>query len=309
MARGVTGRPEPMQSVERAITVLEYLAAGGQPSGPSEISRALELSKPAVIRILQTWLALGYVEHVGRQYELGWKILTLANARSEAHELHTAARSLMAWLNAESGETIHLAVRRDAEVVYIDKIDGSRRIRVTGDVGRSAPLYATASGKAILANLPAEIAEELITRPVEALTEFTITDIDQLRKDLARTRVRQYSVNHGEWHEQVGGVGAAIFGRDGNVEAALSILYPMAETTPARVALLGELVRSAAERVSRQRGWGGSLGLAPMSGPDGTPVPVPGAGRGTPARESGPADPVTKSRQGGPAGGKVQLAD
>lgn len=259
-----------MQAVTRAMSVLEYLASRPDPCGPSEISRSLDLSKPSVLRLLRTWQSLGYVERIDGLYEVGWKILVLANARSESQELHRAARRHLAWLNEQSGETVHLAVLRDMQIIYLDKIEGSRSIRVHGDIGRGGPSYATASGKAILANLSGTAVDKAIGRPIRAWTPVTITNMALLQRELADTRERGYSINRGEWHEQIGGVGAAVFGRDGSVVGGLSILFPMSEAEPSRVTTLGELVRTASERLSIERGWAGSLKLDVSGGDDGS---------------------------------------
>jgi DNA-binding IclR family transcriptional regulator len=248
-------QPELMQGVQRAVAILEFLAAQPGPTGPSAISRGVGLSKPTVVRALRTWQSLGYVKRHAGSYELGWRIFTLVGARGQAQEVHAAAKRYLAILNAESGETVHLAVLSDFKLTYVDKLDGRRSIRVFGEIGRAAPLHATATGKALLAYGSPEFVEQLIARSLESYTSLTKSDPAELNRDLQETRERGYSINHGEWHVDVGGVGAPIFNYAGETEAAFGISFPIAASDDSRIRELGELVRGVAQQLSQERGW------------------------------------------------------
>lgn len=256
---GEPARPqEMMQGVQRAIAILEFLAAQESPSGLSEIARNVGLSKPTVLRALRTWQSLGYVRGDSGSYELGWKIFTLTNARGQAQDVQTAAKRYLAHLNEESGETVHLAVLSDFTTTYVDKLDGRRNIRVFDEIGRTAPLHATATGKALLAYAGQDYFDRFTARELEAWTSLTMVDVAQLTKDLEETRARGYSINRGEWHADVGGVGSPIFNHTGETVAAFGISYPVAACGEARTEELGKLVRDAANQLSRERGWLGS---------------------------------------------------
>jgi DNA-binding IclR family transcriptional regulator len=244
-----------MQGVQRAVAILEFLAAQDTPSGPSEIARSVGLSKPTVVRVLRTWQMLGYVSGNNGSYELGWKIYTLTNARSQAGEIQTAAKRYLTSLNEQSGETVHLAVVSELCVTYVDKLDGRRNIRVHGEIGRTAPIHATGTGKAILAYASQELLDQVLAQPLEAWTPRTKSTADELMSDLEATRLRGYSINRGEWHADVCGVGAPILNHAGETEGSLGISFPIAASDEDRVHELGELVRVAAQQLSRERGW------------------------------------------------------
>lgn len=248
-------QPDMMQGVQRAVAILEFLAAQQGPSGPSQIARGVGLSKPTVLRALRTWQSLGYVKGDAGSYELGWRIFTLTRARGQAQEIHTAAKRYLASLNEQSGESVHLAVLSDFKVTYVDKLDGRRNIRVFGEIGRTAPLHATATGKALLAHASQAFVDLLIARPLESWTAITISDVSKLLEDLRMTRARGYSINRGEWHADIGGVGSAIFSQAGETEAAIGIAFPSAACDEIRIRELGEMVRDAAQELSRERGW------------------------------------------------------
>lgn len=242
-----------MQSVRRAIAVLECLAAAPGGLGVSGITRATGLSKPVVLRLLRTWESCHYViKREDGKYGIGWKFFTLAAAHSEATDLREAARPYLAQLNEQTAETVHFSTLAGDEVVYVDKIEGRQAIRVYTAVGRRGPLLATASGKAILAHQPDEFARAMIERSATEYTPATVVSLEQLLQENDQTRRRGYSVNKGEWHDEVGGVGAPIFNADGTVDAALSVTFPMAGLTAERLRSLGEQVRDAATRLSKE---------------------------------------------------------
>lgn len=248
-------QPEMMQGVQRAVAVLEFLAAQQDPIGPSEIARGVGLAKPVVVRALRTWQALGYVKGQAGAYEIGWRIFTLTRARGQAQEIHTMAKRYLVSLNEQSGETVQLAVRSGTSLTYVDKVDGRRNIRVFGEIGRTAPLHSTATGKALLAHARQDFLDQFLARPLETYTTLTMSQPGELLSDLQMTRARGYSINRGEWHADVGGVGAAIFNQAGETDAAFGISFPIGACDETRIRELGKMVRDAAEQMSRERGW------------------------------------------------------
>jgi DNA-binding IclR family transcriptional regulator len=248
-------QPEIMQGVQRAVAVLEFLAAQQDPIGPSEIARGVGLAKPVVVRALRTWQALGYVKGQAGAYEIGWRIFTLTRARGQAQEIHTMAKRYLVSLNEQSGETVQLAVRSGTSLTYVDKVDGRRNIRVFGEIGRTAPLHSTATGKALLAHARQDFLDQFLARPLETYTTVTMSQPGALLSDLQMTRARGYSINRGEWHADVGGVGAAIFNQAGETDAAFGISFPIGACDETRIRELGKMVRDAAEQMSRERGF------------------------------------------------------
>lgn len=251
-----SGGKEPdtgMQSVRRAIAVLECVAAAPGGVGISAIARETGLAKPVVLRLLRTWEGAHYlIRREDGKYGIGWKFFTLAAAHSETTDLRQAARPYLVQLNEQTAETVHFSALVGDEVVYVDKIEGRQAIRVYTAVGRRGPLLATASGKAILAHQADEFARAVIEKHAAEYTPTSVVSLGELLRENERTRRRGYSINRGEWHAEVGGVGAPIFHADGTVDAALSVTFPMAGLTASRLRYLGEQVRDVAARLSKE---------------------------------------------------------
>jgi IclR family transcriptional regulator, KDG regulon repressor len=241
-----------MQSVRRAIAVLESLAGSPSGLGISAIARATGLSKPVILRLLRTWESAHYVvKRADGKYGIGWKFFTLAAAHSENTDLREAARPYLVQLNEKTAETVHFSALAGQEVIYIDKVEGRQAIRVYTAVGRRGPAFATASGKAVLAYQSEEFIRAVADNAVQ-YTPTTIVTLEGLLRENQQTRERGYSVNRGEWHAEVGGAGAPIFTADGSVNAALSVTFPMAGLTESRLEFLGEQAREAAEGLSEE---------------------------------------------------------
>jgi IclR family KDG regulon transcriptional repressor len=244
-----------LQSLGRAIRILELIAAAPSGIGLSQLSRSSGMSKAIVLRILGTWQSNGYVtRRDGDCYRLDWKLYVMARGHSEAKDLRDTARSFLEKLSLVSGETSHLALLAQEEVVYIDKIEGRERVRVTSQIGRRAPLYATASGKAILAYQDGALVKKIMlsARP---FTDRTVITTDLILEDIAGTRMRGFSIAKGELTDDVGSVGAPVFSSDGTVEAAVSIVFPLAGISDERITALGALVSETTKLISEELGW------------------------------------------------------
>jgi DNA-binding IclR family transcriptional regulator len=249
---------EILQSLSRAIRILELLAVASAGVSLSELSRSSGMSKAGVLRILRTWQANGYVTKMDdARYRIGWKLFVMARGHSEAQDLRETVRPFLEKLSVVSSETTHLALFVQDEVVYIDKIEGHQRVRVTSQIGRRVPLYATASGKSILAYQDEAYVKKIMRR-ARRFTDRTVITIPGIFADIEGTRRRGYSIAKAEMTDSVGSVAAPLFRSDGGVEAAVSIVFPLAGISDARIAMLGTIVSETAKQISEVLGWIGS---------------------------------------------------
>ncbi len=134
-------------------------------------------------------------------------------------------------LRDECDEAVHLGVLEGFEVVYIDKLESSRSIRLVSAIGQRMPLNTTSLGKAIWAALADKRRTELLnTAPLIGRTEHSITDQIHMRQELAEIRQRGFAIDNSENEDGVTCVAAAIHGAAGDVIGAISISGPTYRT-------------------------------------------------------------------------------
>lgn len=245
-----------MQSVLNALRVLEAVAAR-QPAGVGELSRTLELPKSTVQRGLRTLHEAGWIRPAGGEmtrWVLTTKALSVGRRATEELSLRDAAMPRMEELRALTEETIHLMVPEGDGVVLIERLQTAKSVRIVLPLGVKLPLYASANGKAVLANRPESVVEQVIAGGLAAHTPTTITDPERLRAELAATRRRGYAVNGGEWRSDIAAVAAAVLDEHGVPVGSLSISTPSTRMPARRRPEFGKLVREAAAALSADLG-------------------------------------------------------
>jgi DNA-binding IclR family transcriptional regulator len=246
-----------IQSIERAVAILNAFSAETPELGVTELAERLALHKSTVHRFLVNLEAAGLVERNTRsqRYRLGLRIFELGGLVLQQMNLWDEALPFLEGLVRDSGETGHLAVLDSGEAIYIERVEARRALRIPSAVGRGYPAHATNLGKVLLAYLPPEDLREVVSaRGLAAYTPHTITDPDRLDAELARIRAQGYAVDNEEYDEGLRCIGAPIQDHTGHVVAALGIGGPVTRVTPARVAELAELVMRAAKGLSRRLG-------------------------------------------------------
>lgn len=244
-----------IQSVDRAVDLLLAVAAA-QPEEATvpALARACGLNRATAWRLLKTLQVRGLVsvdESTGR-YSIGLTTMALGNAAGP-DALISAARPTLERMCAETGETASLAVPGVGGLTYLDEVT-PKAVLTASWLGRSVPLHATSTGKALLAHLPADQVRRVLAGPLTRFTDTTITDPDHLTAELAATRERGYGVCAGELESSLYGVSAPVLDRNHRPLAVLSIWGPRDRVPPERFAELGEVVLRAAAEVGAARG-------------------------------------------------------
>lgn len=249
----------PVQSVERVITLLEALARAGGPVQVRELSAQVGLPRPTVYRLLETLTRHGFAVSADGGFTLGPRILALAAQRLEQIELRAVGRPVLEALRDATGETVHLAVLEQGQVVYIDKLESPGPLRMASAVGKIMPAHSTALGKAMLALHPPDVVEAVIARHgLPRRTPNTITDRGRLLEELAQVRARGFAIDNVENEEGIRCVGAAVLDHRGRVAGAVSLSGAATSITLERARReLGPRVREAARAISRALGWRG----------------------------------------------------
>lgn len=248
-------RPALVQSVDRAIAVIEILSRDGVGT-VTDIARELGTNKSTVSRILTTLETRGVVEKSAetQRYRLGFAILTYASGVRTALDLNQAARPACERLSRRVGETVNIAVLENDDVVNIQQVNFSTN-RVNVDwTGSYVPLHATSSGKVFLAHLPEEHRERLLMGPLQRFTPATITRPGRLRAELDRVRELGYATALEEFEVGLCALAAPIRDAEAEVIAAISLSAPSVRMEQEQVETVAEVLLDAADDISRRLG-------------------------------------------------------
>lgn len=239
----------------KGLAVLEALGKSEKPRGVTDLARALEISKTAAHRLLQTLVSAGYVakDNASDAYVLTtktWEVGSAALARMDAKQV---ASKYLPGLAESSRESVHITLLDGTDVVYVDKIDSAHPLRTHSAIGGRAPAACVATGKALLAFQSDEVVNKVAAR-LKRYTARTIISRTALLKDLQKVRRRGYAVNNCEWRKDICSVGAPIFNAQHSVVAAVGISgpeYRIGHTLDK----LGALVARTAKEISRELGY------------------------------------------------------
>lgn len=212
----------------KGLALLEVLARSEGPRGITDLSSELGYTKSNIHRLLATLQATGYVRQLQANgtYALTLKIWELGSAVVRRMDLVSIARPAMERLAQATGETVHLSVLDDTDVVYVDKIESRHQIRAHTSVGMRAPAFAMATGKAMLSHKPDAFLERLAPL-FKRYTPTTRTTMEELKADIAEVRQQGYAtVLHGEWRDGIAACASAILGQAGDIAGAIGISGP-----------------------------------------------------------------------------------
>ena len=248
-----------VQSLARAVDLLDALADAGGRATLSEMAVASGLPAPTIHRLLGTLVARGHVRREsGRRYALGPRLVRLGDVASRV--LGDGVRPVLAELVAATGESANLAGLDGDVAVYLAQVPSPHPMRMFTEVGRRVPLHSTGVGKALLSGMSRAAAEELLRRiGTGARTPATVTEPAELVIELEQCDHRGYVVDDGEQEVGVRCVAAPVPGAP--TPCAVSVSGPSARLAPDDVARVGALVRDAAARLA------GQLAAVP-AGPD-----------------------------------------
>src|SRR5574341_1562388 len=250
-----------VQSIARALTLLEALGDRRGEIGIADLSKQVGLHVSTAHRILGTLIERGYARQnpeTGR-YALGAKALHLADSYLGQVDLRRISRPVLERLSRETGETANLVILDGREALYLDKAESSQNLRIFSRIGHRAPLHCTAVGKVLLAYRSKAEADALLgSGPLEALTEHTMVSPDQLRRELDKVRDQGFALDQEECEAETCCIAVPIRNARGSVEAALSISAPAVRLTPRRMDALIPLMVRTGQEVSVQVGFNGS---------------------------------------------------
>ncbi len=248
-----------LQTVRRAAQVLRLFTPEQAEWGVTEVAAALGLPKSGAHLLLRTLAAEGLLQRTASgRYRLGWSLFELSQTKLETTDFLLVARRVMEQLVAGWGETTHLAVLVDGQVLYVEKLQGDRALEIVlSRVGKRLPAHCSGVGKVLLAHRPWEEVVAIVERQgLPALTPNTITTIERLRAELEAVRHQGFAYDQEEVMVGLCCAAAPIRDETGEVVAAMSLSVPAYRFYPYRQRLTTAIVE-AARRISTQLGYDG----------------------------------------------------
>jgi len=220
-----------VQSVERAIDILDCLTEYPKGCGIGELSKNLSLSKSTIHRIISTLKFKEYVtqDKESEKYQLGLKVLNLSSSVINSMDLIHIARPYIHEFANKVDEVIHLCVPDESysNIIYVDKVSSentTRTITMSSRIGKKAPIYCTASGKLLLSQFSDDKIKDLLKNTnFVRYTKNTITDIDIFLDEIHTIRKDLYSTDNVEYDTGVICIAVPIFNRTNKIVAAISL--------------------------------------------------------------------------------------
>ena len=246
-----------VQSIDRAFSILELLSSFPKGLPLSEIVLRTSLNKTTVHRILSSMKERSYIEQDSESgyYKLGVALIALAGSYFNQLDLKNVAEPVMRRLSDTLGVTLYLAVLRDGEAVYLDKVerfDGFRRFDI---IGRHVPVHCTSLGKALIMEMDKkDVLKILEYKPPVKKTEKTITDAEKILENLDTCRKRGWSSDLEEHEKGVTCAGAPIKDYKGRTVAAISAVWKSA-FPPGKIEDVGKIVSEGAKEISYKLGF------------------------------------------------------
>lgn len=245
-----------IQVIERMTRLLNALAGQAEAVTLKQLAQATSLHPSTAHRILTALVHDRLVERIDQgSYRLGIRLLELGNLVKARISVREHALPLMRQLHAATGEAVNLSVRRDDEIVYVERTSSGRAMmRVVNIVGARAPLHITAVGKLFLLEDGPEGLRAYAERSrLAAYTRNTLTSVAALEKEFDRIRRQGYALDNEEAELGVRCIGAAVRDDTGTLVAGLSISAPAERMKTAWAGL----VKDTAEKISRAIGYRG----------------------------------------------------
>lgn len=245
--------PEPttIQSVDRALGLIELLAEADEPMKLQEIAEATGLKSSTCHHLLNTLARRGFVVRTSRPraYALGTRINELASARGARFDLVQVATPHLDALAATTGATVCLAALSGTDLMVLRRVMAEGGAAHAGSIAHAA--HATALGKAIVAWLPEpQIARVVAEKGLTAFTNKTIDNLGELVESLRQVRRHGFALEDEEFEDGLMSIACAIRNRAGAVVGAVGALLPKAEAGNPRLRALHRDVAACATRIS-----------------------------------------------------------
>jgi DNA-binding IclR family transcriptional regulator len=246
-----------VQALDRAFAVLDLLSESDTALGLAQVASSLQLHKSTAHRFLMVLERHRMVERTSAgKFRLGLRLFDLGNRAIEQYDLRDRAQPHLRRLVNETEETAHLCILEAARVIYIDKIEPARSVRMITRIGASNPVHCTSVGKAILAFLPEDRVADVIKRTrFERFTHRTIATPEAFRAEIEKTRRRGYAVDDEELEEGLRCIAVPLLDAQRQPVAAVSVSGPSFRVTAQKLPAIANQLLQCVRGISVDMGY------------------------------------------------------
>ncbi len=245
-----------IQSLLKALDLLEAFSIRHARYTLADLAERTGYPKTTIHTILKTLESRGYVERVGDAYALGSAVISLSQSAIANVEIRDRAAPLLRKMADELGESVYLTIPGKANILYIYAIESTQRLEARSAIGDVAYYHSTAVGKAILAYLPTDRVDEILDAVGQPRrTPSTITDREQLFRELELIHCRGFSTDHSENEPETYCVGAPVFDASHEVVGSCSVSGNTPKIVGEELDRHAEVIVSTADAISRRLGY------------------------------------------------------
>ncbi len=244
-------------ALQRGLRLLHLFSESPRGLTAKQVASFSRLPVSTVHRFLANLVASGFLNRDGEGiHHLGIACFAIGQAAAGQLDIRRLSLPYLRELNQQTRETIHLTVRHGLSAVYVEKLDSPEPLRIYSRIGASVPLYCTAVGKVMLAHLPEDEQERILTElDVKRHTPNGAGSLQELRTELYRVRKNGYAFDLEEHELHIRCVAAPIWDHMGGVQSSLSITAPAFRMPVTRLRQLAPLIQSAGRKISAELGY------------------------------------------------------
>jgi IclR family acetate operon transcriptional repressor len=250
--------PYKVQVIDRTFSIIDALANAHDGASLAELAEKVKLHKSTVHRLTSILERHRFVERESGsgRYRLGLRLIELGTIAMDRFNIRDRAHPYLERLLYEVNETVHLCVLDAGEVIYLDKMEPVRSVRMSSRIGRRNAAHSTSVGKAIMAYLPeAETDDILRQHGLKRMTAKTITTPAQLKAELKVVRERGYAIDNEESEEGVRCIGAPVLDHNARPAAAISVSVPSFRLPMDKIPAIAGCVTRIARSLSEELGF------------------------------------------------------
>ena len=246
-----------LSSVKNAMRILRLFKKGQEELSVTEISRLIDLPKSTTHRLISELVYEGFLSKNPKtnHYRLGLSLLTLGGVVFSHRDLYLEAHPIVDNLVDELGETAHICLLEDTEVVYLFRKECHQPERLLTCMGRKNPIHCTSEGLAIMAFQKQKMINSYLKNTFYSYTEFTLTDPKQLREEMSKIRKKGYAITPNQFYKGFVGIAAPIYDHNENVVASVSIIGSTQRITEDKFPLFIEKIKTAGSQISELLGY------------------------------------------------------